>query len=177
MSDYPEKRRVAEWFRRWRSPLRRFLAARNSVPVADIDDVAQEVFLRLLRYNTGEFVEHPQAYLFKIAMNVAAEWSLRSSRRFDHEPRWLDTLTTEDSGGRDLDNRAAQQEIQRALGTLTAREAAILRLHYEDGLTQAEIALRLGVTLRIVKRDFEKSYVKLRRQLDVQLIGESHGRE
>lgn len=48
---------------------------------ADFDDVAQEVFLRLLRYDAAQIVEHPQAYLFKMASNVAAEWSIRSSNR------------------------------------------------------------------------------------------------
>ncbi len=39
----------------------------------DLDDIAQEVFLRLLRYERTEQAEHPQAYLFTIASNVAAD--------------------------------------------------------------------------------------------------------
>ena len=92
MSKLDPQNRLVEWFRRWRTPLRRFLASRNAVRPADFDDVAQEVFLRLLRYDAAQIVEHPQAYLFKMASNVAAEWSIRSSIRLLHEPHWLASL-------------------------------------------------------------------------------------
>jgi RNA polymerase sigma-70 factor (ECF subfamily) len=163
--------RVAEWFRHWRAPLRKFLAGRAAVRAADIDDVAQEVFLRLLRYESAALVEHPQAYLFKMASNVAAEWAIRSRHRLAHEPHWLDALIAEGSAEDGLDDLAMQQEIKRALATLTTRERAVLRLHFEEGLSYAQIALRLGVGLRMVRRDFEKSYGKLRREIKLNKTG------
>lgn len=169
---------VSEWFRRWRSPLRRFLAGRGAVRVADLDDVAQEVFLRLLRYESAEVVQHPQAYIFKMAANVCAEWAIRSRHRLAHEPRWLDGLVAEDSVEEAFDNQQVQNEIKRAIGTLSARERAVLKLHFEEGLSKAEIAVRLGLSARIVQRDFEKSYSKLRGELTLKLTGAlSHGRE
>jgi DNA-directed RNA polymerase specialized sigma24 family protein len=63
---------MVDWFRQWRLPLRKFLLGRVGVPAADIDDVAQEVFLRLVRYERAELIEQPQAYLFRMATNVAA---------------------------------------------------------------------------------------------------------
>lgn len=173
-----QESRLAEWFRRWQMPLRKFLAARNAAKVADIDDIAQEVFLRLLRYGSAELVEHPQAYLFKVAANVSAEWALRARNRFEHDPRWLDLLVSDDQLDDYFDSEVVQREIQRALRTLTEREQQVIRLHFEDGLTHREIALRLGVTLRIVRRDFETSYGKLRRELGIRLTGAlSHGRD
>lgn len=173
----PENRLV-EWFRRWRTPLRRFLASRSAVRPADFDDVAQEVFLRLLRYDTARIVEHPQAYLFKMAANVAAEWSIRSSNRLTHEPHWLASLVAADRPEENLDCEAAQLEVKRALDTLSPRERTILKLYFEEGLSQAEIATKLGVSFRIVRRDFEKSYGKLRRELDDELTRAlQYGRE
>jgi RNA polymerase sigma-70 factor (ECF subfamily) len=169
---------LSEWFRRWRSPLRKFLAGRGAVRVADLDDVAQEVFLRLLRYECAEVVQHPQAYIFKMAANVAAEWAIRSRNRLAHEPRWLDGLVAQDTVEETLDSQMVQREIKRALGTLTARECAIVKLHFEEGLSKSEIALRLGLSPRVVQRDFETSYSKLRRELALKLTGAlSHGRE
>lgn len=164
-----QQNRLIEWFRRWRTPLRRFLANRSALRPADFDDVAQEVFLRLLRYDAAQIVEHPQAYLFKMAANVAAEWSIRSSNRLTHEPHWLATLVADDRPDEALDEQTAQLEIKRALNTLTPRERAILKLYFEDGLTQPAIAERLGVSFRVVRRDFEKSYGKLRRELNDEL--------
>src|SRR6185312_6158219 len=169
---------LSEWFRRWRSPLRKFLVGRGAVRVADLDDVAQEVFLRLLRYETAEVVRHPQAYIFKMAANVVAEWAIRSRHRLAHEPRWLNGLVAQDTVEETLDNQVIQREIKRALGTLTARERAVLKLHFEEGLSKAEIALRLGLSPRVVQRDFETSYSKLRRELALKLTGAlNHGRE
>jgi RNA polymerase sigma-70 factor (ECF subfamily) len=169
---------LADWFRRWRTPLRRFLASRSAVRPADFDDVAQEVFLRLLRYDAARIVEHPQAYLFKMAANVAAEWSIRSSNRLPHQSQWLGSLVAEDRPDHALDCEAAQTEVKRALDTLSPRERAILKLFFEEGLSQAEIATRLGVSFRIVRRDFEKSYGKLRHELDDELTRAlQHGRE
>jgi len=169
---------LSEWFRRWRSPLRKFLVGRGAVRVADLDDVAQEVFLRLLRYETAEVVRHPQAYIFKMAANVVAEWAIRSRHRLAHEPRWLNGLVAQDTVEETLDNQVVQREVKRALGTLTARERAVLKLHFEEGLSKAEIALRLGLSPRVVQRDFETSYSKLRRELALKLTGAlHHGRE
>ena len=178
MTTIPAHKSLSEWFRRWRSPLRKFLVGRGAVRVADLDDIAQEVFLRLLRYERSEVVQHPQAYIFKMAANVAAEWAIRSRHRLAHEPRWLSTLVAQDTTEETFDNQVVQLEIKRALGTLTARERAIVKLHFEEGLTKAEIALRLGLSPRVVQRDFETSYSKLRRELSLKLTGAlNHGRE
>jgi len=158
--------------------MRRFLAARGAVRIADFDDVSQEVFLRLLRYDNAQIVEHPQAYLFKMAANVVAEWAIRPSQRLAHEPGLLETLTQEDRMDEILDNETAQQEVKRAVAALTSRERAVLRLHFEEGLTHAQIAQQLRISIRIVRRDFEKSYGKLRRELNVELTGAlHHGRD
>ena len=176
MSALKQENRLVDWFRRWRTPLRRFLASRSAVRPVDLDDVAQEVFLRLLRYDTAEIVEHPQAYLFKMAANVAAEWSIRSSNRLPHEPHWLTALVAEDRPDDAMDSEVAHLEIKRALGTLAPRERDVLKLYFEEGLSQAEIAQRLGVSFRIVRRDFEKSYAKLRRELNTERVL-NYGRE
>jgi RNA polymerase sigma factor (sigma-70 family) len=178
MPKFEAKRPLSEWFRRWRSPLRRFLVRKGAVRVADLEDISQEVFLRLLRYESEEIIEHPQAYLQRIAANVAAEWAVRARHRLEHEPRWLDALVSEGSAEDLLDRSVVQREIERALMTLSARERSILKLHFEEGHSYDEIAVHLGLTLRVVRRDFENSFRKLRGELNVELTGAlSHGRE
>jgi RNA polymerase sigma-70 factor (ECF subfamily) len=178
MTPTPPQNALSDWFRKWRSPLRKFLVGRGAVRVADLDDVAQEVFLRLLRYASVEIVEHPQAYIFKMASNVTAEWAIRSRHRLAHEPRWLGNLVAQGTIEETFDNQVVQREVKRAISTLSSRARAILKLHFEDGLSQTEIAQRLGISFRVVRREFEKSYDKLRRELKLELTGAlSHGRE
>lgn len=160
------QRRLSDWYNRWVRPLRHHLVLRCRLSSADVDDIAQEVFLRLLRYERAELVTHPQAYLFKIAGNVLAEWSTRASRQRPHASEWLAQLADEHDPEQDCARESEQLEIRRAVGELPPRAREILRMHYEEGLTHLEIATRLGVTRRIVKRDLVRAYASLRGSLD-----------
>jgi RNA polymerase sigma factor (sigma-70 family) len=178
MTSHHAKSRLSDWFRQWRLPLRKFLIGKVGVATADVDDVAQEVFLRLLRYEKGELVEHPQAYLFKMASNVAAEWSIRARQRRPHEPKWLSGIAGSEQPEVDLLRFESQDRVEQALSTLTPRQREIMRLFFYEELNYAQIADRLGDTLRSVRRNFVKSYEKLRHELDPALIGAMrHGRD
>lgn len=154
--------RLIEWFRELRLPLQRFIAGRRGIRTADLDDVAQEVFLRLLRYEREELVADPRGYLFKMAANVASEWSMRASERLPHESGWLDELMDERDTTADLDKDRRHADVRHALQALPVREREILRLHFGDGLDYEMIAAQLGVTRRIVKRDVVRAYTRLR---------------
>jgi RNA polymerase sigma factor (sigma-70 family) len=173
--------RLVEWFRQWRAPLRKFLTARWGVQSGELDDVAQEVFLRLLRYDRTELVENPQAYLFKMASNVAAEWSMRARVRRPHDPKWLLDLRADMGPEDEAIRSAAHEQLRVALSVLPARQREVLRLHFGEGLSHAEIASRMAVTQRIVKRDLVKTYARLRTELDASVAdtlrndGGSHG--
>lgn len=158
--------KLSEWFREWQLPLRRFLARRRSGCAADIEDIAQEVFLRLLRYDRSELIDYPQAYLFKIASNVSAEWAMRSSRRMPHHSEWLTELVDALSPEAQLEREAVDEQLHAAIDALPARAREIVRLHFGDGLTHEAIAHRLGVTRKIVKRDMARAYASLRISLD-----------
>ena len=65
-----------------------------------------------------------------------------------------------------------------ALNTLTPYQREVLKLYFVEGLGYAEIAERLGESVRSVTRQFRKSYEKLRQELDTDLLGVfTHGHE
>jgi RNA polymerase sigma-70 factor (ECF subfamily) len=178
MTSGDAKHRLSDWFHQWRSPLRRFLLGKARVRAADVDDVAQEVFLRLMRYGTAELVEHPRAYLYKVASNVAAEWSIRARNQRPHDSRWLSDLIDGHQPESPLLRGQIQQEIERGLATLAPRQREVLELYFVENLTHAQIAARRGESLRGVRRQFVKSYMKLRTVLDPDLLGAiTHGSE
>lgn len=156
---------LSDWFRQWRSPLRRFLSLRGRYGSADLDDIAQEVFLRMLRSDRQTMVMNPQAYLFKIAANVSVEWSTRASSRLPHSHEWLETLPNEGCPEDDYEREAMEHDLNCAVETLPSRTRAILRMHYRDGLTHDEIASQLATTRRVVKRDLIHAYADLRAAL------------
>lgn len=161
----PGQERLAEWFRDWRGSLRRFLLLKRGVPAADIDDIAQEVFLRLLRYERAELVENPQAYLYRVAANVSAEWAARSSRRHPHNAEWLEGLVDPADPLAEAERAAADRDLRGALDALPDRAREILRLLHHESLTYEQIAVRLAVTRRTVKRDIVRAYAVLRRSI------------
>jgi RNA polymerase sigma factor (sigma-70 family) len=171
MSDRDTTRSLADWFRQWRRPLRKFLTGKGVVPAADLEDVAQEVFLRLMRYDRTELIEHPQAYLYKMAANVAAEWAIRWRYSRPHDARWLSGLLAADQPEQNCARGEAEHEIQRAINTLSPRQREVLKLQFAEGLGHAQIAERLGTSQRSVKRILSKSYARLRHELDQELLG------
>jgi RNA polymerase sigma-70 factor (ECF subfamily) len=178
MSDVETKSRLTAWFRQWRTPLRKFLSAKGAVQPADLDDVAQEVFLRLIRYDKADIVEHPQAYLYKMASNVAAEWAIRTRNRRPHRSQWLEPLASDSAPDEELTRAETHARLMLALSSLTARQREILKLRFVNNLTEAQAAERLAISKRVVKRQMIKSYAKLRDVMHDDLIEKvPHGRE
>ena len=178
MSSYEGKVRIADWFRRWRVPLRNFLVGKGAIPASDLDDVAQEVFLRLMRYERAELIENPQAYLYKMASNVAAEWAIRGRYIRPHESKWLEGLPAEGRPQHEAIQADIQSEVERVLRTLEPRQREVLKLYFFEGLSRLQIAQRIGATERMVKRTIIKSYEVLRERLDPELLaGVTDGRE
>lgn len=171
--------RLASWFCQWRAPIRQWLSSRSCVPAADIDDVAQEVFLRLLRYSDEIAVENPQGYLFRIAANVANEWRERARLRQPHDQSWLEELQIEpsDEPENTVDRSLIHAHVQAAVESLPPRQREVLLYHVNDGLTYVQIAEKLGLTYRAVLRNLTRAYSQLRMQLNSEdLGGELQGR-
>lgn len=154
-------------FGRWGNPIRSWFTARDAAPKSDVDDLAQEVFHRLLRYGDDVAVDNPQGYLFRIAANVANEWRDRSRPRPANDRGWLDQLQIEPS--EQAESAAFQarvsKHLQGAVNTLPKRQRDVLLLHVNEGLTYKQIADRLGITYGIVLRDLTRAYGALRMQL------------
>ena len=166
-TDNPNNR-FAQWFREWRKPVRHWLSRRAAVPAAELDDLAQEVFLRLLRYSEKTAVENPLGYLLRIAGNVASEWRERARIAKPHEQSWLDELLIEPE--QEPQNSVSQartdESVQEAVDRLPRRQRDVLLLRVNEGLTYKQIADRLGLTPRVVLRDLTRAYSQLRMQLD-----------
>jgi RNA polymerase sigma factor (sigma-70 family) len=156
--------------RRFRVPLARFFERRIGRQ-ADIDDLVQEVFLRLASSGRIERVEEPEAYLFRTAMNLLHDRQRRLAARSAevHEPydeaihgsaRTTPTPERELLGGQDI------QQLIAALYELQARTRDIWALYHLEDLAQAEIAVRLGVTVSTVEKHMSRATAHLLKRLE-----------
>lgn len=155
---------LSDWVARWNTPLRRFLGRRLARSV-DAEDLAQEVYLRLLRVEDLSVIDEPQAYLYRVARNLASEWRARASERHPHVHEELDELieltTPETLVGDVADERA----LEGALRPLPATVRAVIYLKLRDGKTHEEIAAHLGVSTRMVRKYLTEGYASLRGSL------------
>ena len=161
-------RLVSELSVECRAELGRFLAFR----VGDrslIDDLAQEVYLRLLRLERVHLIRNPRAYLFRVASSVIADHGRRQSRRPRTEPWGRETRQLP---GREPDpfehvlGRQRLARIQAVVDELPERCRRALILQRRDGWTYDEIAIELGVSRSMVKKYLRRALILCRRALD-----------
>lgn len=175
--------RINELYNTYNANVRKFLRAVHRLDDADLEDIAQEVFLRLLRYPTDEITD-PQAYLFRIASNVTNEWRNRSRQRRPH--LGLNTKTNtglnsihEDTTDEEEDiaefmdanptpeelvsKEADERHLRQLLVTLTPNQREAL-IDHANGLNYFQIAAKHKRTYRMVLRDIVKGYTTLRKE-------------
>jgi RNA polymerase sigma factor (sigma-70 family) len=160
---------VAEIEKQHGQRLRRFLASRLRYGAADVPDLAQEVFLRLLRIDRHETIRSTEAYLFTVAFHVLHQHVMRRSAA--PEAVEITTLIDQMEAAPDADpvNRAetAQQieELQQALQQLPPKARAVLLLHRRDGYSLEEIADRLGFSRANAAKYLAKALLHCRQHL------------
>jgi RNA polymerase sigma-B factor len=78
-------------------------------------------------------------------------------------------MTLADSiGGRDVELERTEMRVLLgdAMGVLSSRDREVLRLRFEDDLTQTEISARIGVSQMQISRIIRQSISKLRLEID-----------
>lgn len=134
--------------------LLRFLS-RRARTAADAREVAQEVYVRLLRMDRKDRIRDPRAYLYRIAVNLLHEFELKRQAEAEGLRGWAPEQVADENALR-ADSGAEAQLIGRklgeVLGELSAKCRAVLIMHRRDGMTCDEIADRLGISRSMVKR-------------------------
>jgi RNA polymerase sigma-70 factor (ECF subfamily) len=133
--------------------LKNFLRRRLRRHSEDLDDVAQEVFIRLLRADDKRVLRNPIGYVYGVARHVLADFydgRDESLLYFDDLERELGELSAElpDYG----DRLNLQQQLEEQIKTLPPMQATVLLLTKRDGLTYEEVAQTLGLSLPMVHK-------------------------
>lgn len=167
MSRETRKAFVADVAARHGGRLRRFLAARIR-NAADVADLAQEVFLRLLRVERHDQIRSPEAYLLTIASHVLHQHTLNTAAAASAES--LDTFLEEAlSADSDLTAQVHLERrleaLERSLAKLSPKTRAVFLLQRRDGCTLDEIAARLGISRGMVKKHLAKAMTQCSRHM------------
>jgi RNA polymerase sigma factor (sigma-70 family) len=151
----PEKSFVAIVAAQYGRRLRRFLSVRLR-NVHEVPDLAQEVFLRLLRVREQESIRNPEAYLFTVAGHVLHQHNLHraADSTFVDITEAVSELTCPEGEGPTArsDNAQRIEQLERILSQLPPRVGAALVLHRVAGYTVQEVADQLGVARETAKK-------------------------
>jgi RNA polymerase sigma factor (sigma-70 family) len=148
--------------------LRRFLLSRLR-NASDLQDVIQEVYLRMLRVPNSESIRSPEAYLFTVAQHVIQQHGLRGAATAtppDLARAFSSSAQTAADPCQELAAVQCLERLQAALEQFTPKVRAAFLMHRRDGLSCEEIGRRLGLSLPMVKKYLMKAVIQLRSTLD-----------
>lgn len=149
---------------RHESALKRFIA-RITRSVPDVEDIAQEAFLRAYAVERCRELEQPKSFLFRIAKHVALSQLSRKARQI------TDYLEDSEESQVIVTNGSAEDEVSavqllgvhcEAVAELSPRCRHVFLLRKVHGLSHKEIAAHLNIAVSTV----EKHLIKAIQQCD-----------
>lgn len=118
---------------------------RMGVPLSDVDDAAQRVFLVVSRKLASIEPGRERSFLFGVAVRVASEM-----RRFEARRRRLEVAVEVDAESTPctddlLELKRSRLVLDRLLSTMPRHLTTVFQLAETEGLTALEISERLGI--------------------------------
>ncbi len=158
---------IADLYENEAPRLRRRLARRVSPDKAS--DLVQTAFLRLLRLGSDRLAEldQPQAYMARVADNLAKDEAKLAARRSEGLHEDVDRCEIADSDPHAvLEARDMLRRIEAAIPLLPERTREIFMAHRFEDLTYLEIAQRMGISVKTVEKHISLALRALHRSLD-----------
>jgi RNA polymerase sigma factor (sigma-70 family) len=136
---------------------------------ADAPDLAQEVYLRMLRINDQNAIRNPVLYLYTVANNLVKEHAVLDRRQASNID--IDEVGTPEQlevppafeGELDAARRAARLRV--VLKQLRPKCQAAVVLRFTHGLSYREVAIRLGVSPQMAKKYVAQALSHCRRRM------------
>lgn len=137
----------------YRVPLTRFFQ-RRAGSRAEAEDLAQDVFVRLLRRMDEEPINDPEAFLFRTAVNLLRDRARRDATVNNNAPELADRQQTIEalSPERVLEGKQLLQTALQALNELDARSRDIFILNRLEGMKYAQIAQLHGLSVSSIEK-------------------------
>jgi RNA polymerase sigma factor (sigma-70 family) len=150
---------VSEAYARHESSLKRFIG-RFFRGTPDIEDIAQEAFLRAYAAERNRPIEQPKSFLFRIAKHVALSQLTRKARQI------TDYIEDSDDSAVIQVEHSAEDEISarqmlglhcEAVAGLSPQCRQVYLLRKVHGFSHKEIAAQLGIAVSTVEKHLIKA--------------------
>ena len=158
------RERLAVLHARFDGALRRFFARRGAPP-DQVEDLTHEVYVRLACRPRPAVVRNAQAFVFATATNLLHDRHRRRKVRGCELSIEADALPPVDESPGPEDVVGLRQQLDAALAVLRALKPATRQAflqHRLGGLSHAEIARRLGVSVSMIEKHVSSASAALR---------------
>lgn len=146
---------IHEVIRRHHHALISFLRRRLNVP-EDAQDIAQEAYIRMMKYEGARDIESPSSMLFRIAANIAIDHGRSTQRRRASSHVEIDSVQLVGEQEPSAERTAAAQQrldlLAIAIEALPPKCREVFLLSRVHGLTYPEIARRCGISVKMVEK-------------------------
>jgi RNA polymerase sigma factor (sigma-70 family) len=136
---------------------------------ADAADLAQEVYVRMLRISDEHAIRNPVHYLYTVANNLVKEHAVLDRRQASgvdiDEASAHEQLETRPEFDGDLDARQRFARLGVVLKQLRPKCRAAVELRFTQGLSFREIAIHLGVSPQMAKKYVAQGLSHCRRRM------------
>ena len=134
--------------------------ARRRAGRQEAEDVVQDTYLHLLQRGNAATLEHPRPYLFRIAAHLAVDLARKTKVRLRYAGEGFALACHAEAPASPEAAAGGATELRRLNASLAelpplCRDAFLLS-RIED-LTHAEIAARLGVSVRTIDRHIARA--------------------
>lgn len=159
---------VEDLYIRHHAALRQFLARMLRCEEAAAE-VAQEAWLRLIRYTPRHDVDNPKAYLFRVAANAARDHIAREHKRNSLLDNKVSPEAAPCAAPDEMAAVLARERLRilaEAVDELPPRCREVFLMSRLDGLANGEIAAQLGISRNMVEKHIIRAMLQCRRHLD-----------
>jgi RNA polymerase sigma-70 factor (ECF subfamily) len=168
MTAEPKPSLIERLFGEHRAALQMFFRQRIRMK-ADAADLAQEVYLRMLRIKDPEAIRNPVHYLYTVASNLVKEHAVLDRRQasgidIDDAPAFEQLETLPEFDG-ELDSAQRLARLGVVLQQLRPKCRAAMELRFTHGLSFREIAAHLEVSPQMAKKYVAQGLSHCRRRL------------
>jgi RNA polymerase sigma factor (sigma-70 family) len=154
-------------YRKYSSALQKFLVRRH-VNQADVADIVQETYCRVLKSGEVESIHHPKAFLFKVANNVVRNATKHRRSGVEDDAVDIDGVEVNDEGPSPYRRLKAEQElaiVRAALEELAPRCREVFVLNRFEHLSYREIAVELELSVSMIEKYVSQALSHLRKKV------------
>jgi len=161
---------VFKVFEEQQMPLKAFISRLIRKP-QDIDDIAQETFVRAFLAEQKGAIQHPKAYLYRIARNLTFEILSKKSNKLTSYIEDSSDYSLLDSG-EDIEGivivREKLDRVKVAIAEMPPQCQRVFIMHKVYGFKYKEISQQLGISVSTVEKHIMTGLKKCRQSVKSQ---------